>query len=183
MRGDYNLPQTGLCVKLSEDEKEDFFDDESEEAQTRARTLCGICPMKQDCLRVALDNEEEYGIWGGADPHIRRLALSVDMNNKAYTRAPFPACPNCYADTEELSGRKRKLEGGGRWPFEYVVDCNKCGFDWTSRTSFRGVQTYWKYRKSEYEQAEREAAARARFGYERDDVPQIPQHGIDTLNT
>lgn len=183
MRGDYNLPDEGLCVKLPEDEKEDFFNDESEEAKNRALATCGICPMKQECLRVALDNEEEYGIWGGADPHIRRLALSVDVNNKAYTRAPFPGCPNCLSDTEELSGRKRETNTGGRWPFEYVVDCNKCGFDYVSRTGFRGVLTYWKYRKQEFDQAEREAAARARFGYERDEPTPIPSHGINTLNT
>lgn len=31
----------------------------------RARRICWTCPVQTECLDYALDNREQYGIWGG----------------------------------------------------------------------------------------------------------------------
>ena len=31
----------------------------------RAKAICAICPVMQECFDFAIENEEEYGIWGG----------------------------------------------------------------------------------------------------------------------
>lgn len=41
--------------------------------QVRER-VCGSCPIKKDCLKTALKNREQYGVWGGTLPS-ERLAL------------------------------------------------------------------------------------------------------------
>lgn len=44
-------------------------------AHLPAKTLCRSCPVITECLEVALDNSEEYGVWGGTDPTDRRRLL------------------------------------------------------------------------------------------------------------
>ena len=40
-----------------------------------AKALCRICDARRECLAVAVDSNEEFGIWGGATPVERqRLA-------------------------------------------------------------------------------------------------------------
>ena len=31
----------------------------------RAKTLCGDCPIRRQCLNEALDRAEPWGVWGG----------------------------------------------------------------------------------------------------------------------
>ena len=31
----------------------------------RAKTLCGNCPVRRQCLTAALDRSEPWGVWGG----------------------------------------------------------------------------------------------------------------------
>ncbi len=40
-----------------------------------ARRVCARCPVQQACLQTALDNGEDYGIWGGTTPVERRDLL------------------------------------------------------------------------------------------------------------
>ncbi|WP_157548886.1 WhiB family transcriptional regulator [Nonomuraea candida] len=45
----------------------------------RAKRVCGDCPVREPCLRYALDTGQAYGVWGGTDPAQRReLALPAD---------------------------------------------------------------------------------------------------------
>lgn len=32
-----------------------------------AVSFCERCPVRRQCLAVALDNREHYGVWGGVD--------------------------------------------------------------------------------------------------------------------
>jgi hypothetical protein len=36
-----------------------------------ALAVCSTCPIQQTCLQAAVDNAEEYGIWGGTFPYER----------------------------------------------------------------------------------------------------------------
>lgn len=40
-----------------------------------AKRVCGRCPVREACLRNALDTGEEWGTWGGLSPKERRLLL------------------------------------------------------------------------------------------------------------
>lgn len=37
-----------------------------------ARTVCNDCPVRIECLRYALSNREQFGIWGGTSERERR---------------------------------------------------------------------------------------------------------------
>lgn len=37
-----------------------------------ARAVCNDCPVKVECLRYALANREQFGIWGGTSERERR---------------------------------------------------------------------------------------------------------------
>jgi WhiB family transcriptional regulator, redox-sensing transcriptional regulator len=44
-------------------------------AQNRAKTVCGGCPVRTECLADALDNRVEFGVWGGLTERERRALL------------------------------------------------------------------------------------------------------------
>lgn len=44
-------------------------------AQRRAAIICRHCPVMQQCGADALDNQVEYGIWGGMTERQRRALL------------------------------------------------------------------------------------------------------------
>lgn len=57
-----NLP----CRENPED-----FHTNTQEARATAKKACAGCPVRPDCLRTAIDNDERYGVWGGLDPNER----------------------------------------------------------------------------------------------------------------
>ena len=44
-------------------------------AQNRAKQVCGRCPVRTECLAEALDNNIEWGVWGGMTERERRALL------------------------------------------------------------------------------------------------------------
>ena len=40
-----------------------------------AKSLCGDCPVRVECLEYALAHRVEYGVWGGASERERRRIL------------------------------------------------------------------------------------------------------------
>jgi WhiB family redox-sensing transcriptional regulator len=44
-------------------------------AQNRAKSICGGCPVRVECLADALDNRVEFGVWGGMTERERRALL------------------------------------------------------------------------------------------------------------
>jgi WhiB family redox-sensing transcriptional regulator len=44
-------------------------------AQRKAAVICRHCPVMQQCAADALDNQVEYGIWGGMTERQRRALL------------------------------------------------------------------------------------------------------------
>ena len=49
-------------------------------AQNKAKQLCGGCPVRTECLAEALDNEIEWGVWGGMTERERRAILRKRPN-------------------------------------------------------------------------------------------------------
>lgn len=41
-----------------------FFSDNVHDV-ARAKAMCGLCPMAEQCLTDALEREEPWGVWGG----------------------------------------------------------------------------------------------------------------------
>ena len=44
-------------------------------AQREAAKMCQACPVKLECLADALDNQVEFGVWGGLTERQRRAIL------------------------------------------------------------------------------------------------------------
>lgn len=60
-----------------------------------ARDICAQCPVRRECLESALDNNEQFGIWGGFSPNERKI---IRRSRELYLRreakrktAPAPA--------------------------------------------------------------------------------------------
>ena len=49
-------------------------------AQNQAKQLCSGCPVRTECLAEALDNEIEWGVWGGLTERERRAILRKRPN-------------------------------------------------------------------------------------------------------
>jgi WhiB family redox-sensing transcriptional regulator len=50
--------------------------DERERREVRAKSICGVCPVKAQCLDYAMTIREPYGIWGGLTEAERRTVLA-----------------------------------------------------------------------------------------------------------
>lgn len=53
-----------------------FFPQNKSQEKT-ALAICGICPVRQDCLDHALATNERFGVWGGTTEKQRRKLRSV----------------------------------------------------------------------------------------------------------
>jgi hypothetical protein len=144
--GDTSWKAQGLCSQLPMDSPlwEQFFGDDDVDRRP-ARNYCGGCPVREQCLRAALEGKEIWGVWGGCDEADLRRALWVDANGDPCPRSRFPQCPSCKSRPNNLtvtticelkSRRKRER-----------IECRKCGFWWNSATSAVAVRAYWRERK------------------------------------
>jgi WhiB family transcriptional regulator, redox-sensing transcriptional regulator len=55
--------RSALPCRRSEDP--DLWFAERPDQLEQAKALCGPCPIRERCLRAALDREEPWGVWGG----------------------------------------------------------------------------------------------------------------------
>lgn len=44
-----------------------------------ARAVCNNCPVQEECLRYALTNREQFGIWGGTSERERRKLRKLKL--------------------------------------------------------------------------------------------------------
>ncbi|WP_276319876.1 WhiB family transcriptional regulator [Egibacter rhizosphaerae] len=58
-------------AKCLQADPETFFPEKG--GSTReAKRICGECPVRNECLEHALENDERFGIWGGLSERERR---------------------------------------------------------------------------------------------------------------
>ena len=48
--------------------------------QNKAKQVCAGCPVRTECLAEALDNQIEWGVWGGMTERERRALLRKRPN-------------------------------------------------------------------------------------------------------
>lgn len=82
----------------------DFF--ETSQAE-QAKHACRRCPVRRDCLKHAIDNHEEHGVWGGLGPMARKALARKRMRR---------GCPSCESTALSLI-RPHQL-------------CRACGLSW-----------------------------------------------------
>jgi WhiB family redox-sensing transcriptional regulator len=51
-------------------------------AISRAVALCNLCPVQDKCLMIAVNNGEEFGIWGGFTSRERRKLFGKKGKSK-----------------------------------------------------------------------------------------------------
>jgi WhiB family redox-sensing transcriptional regulator len=56
------------CVEV---DPEIFFPERGGSSRA-ARAVCDLCEVRTDCLEYALNNKEQFGIWGGTSERERR---------------------------------------------------------------------------------------------------------------
>lgn len=50
--------------------------EERERREHKAKAICSVCPVAEDCLEFAVEIREPYGIWGGYTETERRHMVS-----------------------------------------------------------------------------------------------------------
>lgn len=57
-----NIYARGLCVDAK---VADLFFSENVDDLSQAQAMCSQCPVKLRCLEAALEQNQEWGVWGG----------------------------------------------------------------------------------------------------------------------
>lgn len=71
-------------------------------AQHQAKAVCMACPVRTECLAEALDNEIEWGVWGGMTERERRAVLRRRPNVTSW-RALLEAAKAAHQVNDETS--------------------------------------------------------------------------------
>lgn len=61
--------------------------DKNAEALSVARQVCADCRVREQCLRYAIDNDEQYGIWGGLTTRERNIVAASSRSHREGTIA------------------------------------------------------------------------------------------------
>lgn len=77
------------------------------DATKAAVEICVQCPVRLKCLKYAVDNNEEHGIWGGLNP-LQRLELKRGRRNTDVSM-PWKHCRHGHEMTDENT---RYVQGG-----------------------------------------------------------------------
>jgi len=69
-----------------------FFDPRGR-AERKAKAVCVRCPVRMDCLLLALESRAEFGVWGGMSTKERRVLhrAPTASESRPMTRGGIPA--------------------------------------------------------------------------------------------
>jgi WhiB family redox-sensing transcriptional regulator len=68
-------------------------------AQRKAAVICRHCPVIAECLADALDNDMEFGVWGGMTERQRRVLRK--QHPEVVSWSEFFAAQHNHRNTEE----------------------------------------------------------------------------------
>jgi WhiB family redox-sensing transcriptional regulator len=71
-RGDRSFIADALCAQT---DPEAFFPEKGGSPK-EAKQMCARCDVADACLQAAIDNEEEFGVWGGLTARERKNLLA-----------------------------------------------------------------------------------------------------------
>jgi WhiB family redox-sensing transcriptional regulator len=77
---DFEWHDDALCAQ-TDPTLFDTGDHTSPNPYAKARAICKQCPVAARCLTWALENDEQYGIWGGMTPGERKAAVYAARTN------------------------------------------------------------------------------------------------------
>ncbi len=80
-RGEHRLEWVSKALCRTADPDELFV---SGAAQRRAALICRQCPVVIECLAEALDNQVEFGVWGGMTERQRRKLIKQHPDVKSW---------------------------------------------------------------------------------------------------
>lgn len=89
MMPDIHVPEWQHRTACTPDEIDLFYPDSesSPAAYAQAREICGMCPVRAECLEWAMDLGDDHGMWGGLTARERaRLASARGTTMKALRR-------------------------------------------------------------------------------------------------
>lgn len=94
-----------------------WFSDKSKDKE-QAKIICSECWFKDQCLLLAKENHEEYGIWGEVDfssQEVRAVTKVIKCRSGKHVLDTPGNCPLCRKETRQAyekrtgrSNRKRK---------------------------------------------------------------------------
>lgn len=116
------------------------FDEDQEVAQEKvdkAKGICSVCPVRMTCLQSALDQNEDYGVWGGRDETVLRRARFVDVSGRPLKDRASIICPNCQDETHK---DLYVIENFGA---KTDVGCHSCGLMWTAKKNIDPDRPSW----------------------------------------
>ena len=154
--GNLNWQRDSACADPKNEKIRDFFFSSEPAEKYQAKNLCFSCPVRDECLRWALEHKQIWGIWGGKDEGEIRRTLSVSWNGQESRRQRFPQCPYCNARPHRLKTLVVDVPGGSRWATMRLVKCEACDFTWRSRTSANAVDAYHIQREEKLAKSERD---------------------------
>lgn len=73
---------------------EEYYDDgtiwaafgDTSDYYSEAKSICDVCPIKDQCLTYALEQKERFGMWGGTTPIERRRVERRERRRKLQER-------------------------------------------------------------------------------------------------
>lgn len=103
-----------------------------------AKALCDECPVKLMCLQSALDNQERFGVWGGADEIELRKDQAINAKGEPHVSTQGKIrCPNCGP----LSTKYLEVVKPHRTKTD--IRCTNCGLAWPVRKVINRRGTNW----------------------------------------
>lgn len=97
---------TAACALPGHD-PEMWYADEPE-IRAEAKAICAGCPMRQKCYDTAVETEQEWGVWGGADFGGEPSYCKRGHNQAEHARrvGTYLRCGTCY-DMGQRARRER----------------------------------------------------------------------------